>query len=95
MKFVQLVEFSSSRIDELRQLAPEAPQPENGSAQGFVCADRDNEGRYVVVAIFPSYEEAMRNSERPEVSEFAKKMAELTDGPPTYRNLDVIQEIPG
>jgi hypothetical protein len=94
MKFVQLVEFSTSRIDELRQLASEAPQPAGGSTQGFVCADRDNSGRYVVVAVFPSYEEAMQNSERPEVSEFAKRMAELCDGPPTYRNLDVVEEIP-
>jgi quinol monooxygenase YgiN len=93
MKFVQLVEFSSSRVDELRQLSQEVPRPEGGSVHGLVCGDRDNEGRFVVIAEFPSYEEAMRNSERPEVSDFAKRMAELCDGPPTYRNLDVIEEI--
>ena len=93
MKFVQLVEFSTSRVDELKQLAQEAPQPSQGSVRGLVCADRDNAGRYVVVAEFPSYEEAMENSQRPEVGEFAKRMAELCDGPPTYRNLDVVEDI--
>ena len=93
MKFVQLVEFSTSRVDELRQLTQEVPAPAQGSVRGMVCGDRDNPGRFVVVAEFPSYEEAMQNSERPEVGEFAKRMAELCDGPPTYRNLDVIDDI--
>ncbi len=93
MKFVQLVEFSTSRVDELRQLTQDVPQSSGGSVRGLVCADRDNTGRYIVVAEFASYEEAMENSERPEVSEFAKRMAELCDGPPTFRNLDVVEEI--
>ena len=95
MKFVQLVEFSTSRIDEMRQLSQEVPRPANGSVRGMVCADKDNAGRYLVVAEFPSYEEAMANSERPEVGEFAKRMAELCDEPPSYRNLDVLEEITG
>ena len=93
MRFVQLVEFSTNRIDEVRELTQEVPQPSGGSVRGLVCGDRDNPGRYVVVAEFPSYEEAMENSQRPEVSEFAKRMAELCDGPPTYRNLDVLDEV--
>ncbi len=93
MKFVQLVEFSTSRIEELRELAQNVPQPSGGSVRGLVCGDRDNPGRYVVVAEFPSYEEAMENSQKPEVGEFAKRMADLCDGPPTYRNLDVLEEI--
>ncbi len=93
MKFVQLVEFSTSRIEELRKLAQDVPQSLGGNVRGMVCGDRDNPGRYVVVAEFPSYEEAMENSQRPEVSDFAQRMAELCDGPPTYRNLDVLEDI--
>ena len=93
MRFVQLVEFSTSRVDELRQLSQDVPQPTSGSVRALVCADRDNAGRYVVVAEFPSYEDAMENSQRPEVTEFAKRMAELCDGPPTYRNLDVVEDV--
>ena len=93
MRFVQLVEFSTSRVDELWQLAQEVPRPSEGTVRGMLCGDRDNPGRFVVVAEFASYEEAMQNSQRPEVSEFAARMAELCDGPPTFRNLDVLDDI--
>jgi hypothetical protein len=33
----------------------------------------------------------MENSNRPDTSEFAAKMAKLCDGPPKYYNLDVIR----
>ncbi len=93
MKFVQLVEFSTSRVDELRELSQDVPQIAGTRVKGMVCGDRDNPGRFVIVAEFPSYEEAMENSQRPETTEFAARMAELCDGPPTFRNLDVIEEI--
>jgi hypothetical protein len=31
----------------------------------------------------------MENSRRPDTSEFAEQLANLCDGPPTFRNLDV------
>ena len=94
MSFVQLVEFSTSRIDEVIKLAEEmrAQNPEAArSVRVLACADRDRPNQYVTVAEFPSYEAAMENSNRPEVSQFAAKMAEICDGPPTFRNLDVRQ----
>ena len=33
----------------------------------------------------------MKNSEDPRTTEFAEKMAELTDAPPVFRNLDVVR----
>ena len=47
---------------------------------------------YVQIVEFPSYEEAMANSELPETGEFAAKLATLCDAPPTFRNLDVTRE---
>ena len=38
---------------------------------------------------FPSYEEAMANSSLPETGAFAERLAQLCDGPPSFRNLDV------
>ena len=38
------------------------------------------------------YEAAMENSNRPETAEFAAQLAQLCDGPPTFRNLDVTRE---
>lgn len=95
MEFVQIVEFSTSRIDEVRKLSDDfqaqmGEDPGGAGSRAVITADRDTPGRYLVIAQFPSYEEAMANSNRPEVSAFAQAMAELCDGPPTFRNLDVI-----
>ena len=94
MAFVQIIEFTTTRFDDMRKLfdeirsvaAPQAP------GRGMVCADRDQPNRYMTIVEFPSYEEAMGNSERPETTAMAERMAALCDGPPTFRNLDV-QEV--
>jgi hypothetical protein len=46
----------------------------------------------VQIVEFPSYEEAMANSDLPETTELAAKLASFCDGPPTFRNLDVIRD---
>ena len=38
---------------------------------------------------FPSYEDAIANSELPETAFFAEKLRALCDGRPLFRNLDV------
>jgi hypothetical protein len=90
--FVQIIEFRTSRIDELEALSDEYRDRRAGATfvRGLVTADRDHEGVYRTIVEFPSHEEAMANSQRPETGEFAAKMAELCDGPPTFYNLDVI-----
>ena len=96
MKFVQIVEFKTSKIDEMQAEAASYQQGGGGGAgRGTICADRDNPGTYLVIAEFDSYEAAMANSEAAETQALAAKMAELSDGPATYRNLDVIEEIGG
>jgi hypothetical protein len=55
-------------------------------------ADRDNAGRYLQIVFFDSYESAMENSDLPVTQEFAQKMMALSDGPPTFHNLDVVEE---
>jgi quinol monooxygenase YgiN len=95
MKFVQTIAYTSSQEDALRAMS-EDWDSQNQDAQGFlgfkVLKDRDRENAYMVVAEFESYELAMENSARPETDAFAKKMAELTDGPPAFGNYDVIEE---
>ena len=96
MAFVQIIEFSSSRIEEMRQILEEfrARRAETGGpapVRATFCADRDNPGRYFNLVEFASYEEAMENSSRPDTSEMAQRMAELMDGPPTFHNLDVVE----
>ena len=53
---------------------------------------RERPGTYLTIVEFESYDSAMENSNRPETSDFAAKMAALCDGPPVFRNLDVMWE---
>jgi hypothetical protein len=89
--FVQIIEWKTSRIDEVEQLNEEWRErfPDMGPTRILVGADRDNPNSYVTVVEFESYEAAMKNSEDPATSEFADRMAKLCDGPPTFHNLDV------
>ena len=89
--FVQIIEYQTSRYDEIRALIDKyRDQLNQGTARRVVsCADRDRPGFYFTVAEFDSYESAMENSNRPETHEFAQQMAALGDGPATFRTLDV------
>ena len=96
MQFVQIVEFKTSNIDAMRERGRQYEQETGGgSARAIVCEDRDNPGTYLIIATFDSYEEAMENSEAPETQALAADMASLSDGPPTFRNLDLLEELGG
>ena len=89
--FVQIIEWKTSRIDDVEKLNQEWRErfPQMGPTRILVAADRDNEGSYVTIVEFSSYEAAMENSADPATSEFAERMAALCDGPPSFHNLDV------
>lgn len=94
-RFVQIIEFRTSRIEEIEELGrPSRTEGRTAPTFGRIVAtaDRDNPGTYLTIVEFESYESAMENSNRPETSEFAAKMAALCDGPPVFRNLDVLWE---
>ncbi|MFP3461862.1 hypothetical protein R5O87_13510 [Arthrobacter globiformis] len=96
--FVQIIEFQTSRIEEIESLGRPS-RTEGTTAPTFrrisATADRDRPGTYFTIVEFDSYESAMENSNRPETSDFAAKMAALCDGPPVFRNLDVMWEDTG
>ena len=58
--------------------------------RSVLCEDRDDQGRYINVVFFDSYEAAMENSAMPETTALSKMMAEFADGPPTFYNLDIV-----
>ncbi len=89
--FVQIIEMKTSRVDEVDALIDElrssgAPMP---MVRATMAADRDRPGYYLNIIEFESYEQAMENSNRPETTEMAGKMAALCDEPPRFYNLDV------
>jgi hypothetical protein len=92
--FVQIIEFQTSKPDEVRALGEEFRKSREAAEGGspvrmMACADRDKPGHYFNIVEFASYEEAMANSERADTTEFATRMMELCDGPTTFRNLDL------
>ena len=95
MKFVQLIEFETKDIDAFNRTLDEWLAKTTGvrtptkATQG---RDRDNPDTYIHIVEFPSYKEAMENSNRPETAEFAAQLEKLCEGPPAFRNLDVTRE---
>jgi len=95
MKFVQIIEFQTSRIDEMLALDAQWQAATTGKRSATavsITEDRDRPNFYVWMIEFPSYEDAMRNSALPETQDFAKRLMALADGPPTFRNLDVVEQ---
>jgi hypothetical protein len=95
MGFVQIIEFKSSKIEEMLALGKEweaAAGAARKPTRIVMCGDRDNPGQYMNIVFFDSYEEAMENSKLPQTQEFSQKMMALGDGPPKFYNLDVIDD---
>jgi hypothetical protein len=94
VKFIQLIEFKTGDIDAFNKMLDEWTAKTSGirtATRGMQCQDRDSERTYINIVEFPSYEAAMENSNHPETAEFAAQLAKLCDGPPTFRNLDLLR----
>lgn len=92
---VQVIEFQTSKIDEIQNVTEEMlaqRSPDFTARRGLIAEDRDTPGRYFNIVFFDSYESAMKNSELPIVQSYSAKMAALTDGGPTFYNLNVIDD---
>jgi hypothetical protein len=95
MAFIQIIEFETDRIDEGRKFVDEyraATEGKRTATRGVLTEDRDNPGHYVNIIFFPSYEEAMKNSELPETQELSGKLMSIGKGEPKFYNLDVIDD---
>jgi quinol monooxygenase YgiN len=93
MPFIQLIEITSSRVSEIEALTEEWRAQTEGqrtAMRATLTQDRDRPGAYIQIVQFGSYEDAMANSSLPATTAFAKRLAALCDGPPVFRNLDVI-----
>ena len=90
--FLQLIEFHARDLDGFGRIVEdwrERMGRETTARWGVVAADRDRAGTYVEIVAFPDHASAMRNSEHPVTSDFAKRMQEVTEGETSFRNLDV------
>ena len=95
MPFVQLIEFQTERIEDFNAAVDEwlrSSEDWRTPSRGLQTKDRDRPNTYLQIIEFPSYEQAMENSARPETAAMAERLAALCAGPPTFRNLDVVRE---
>ena len=95
MKFAQIIEFKTRRLDEFNANLDAWMAKSDGHRiphRAVLRADRDSENCYLLMVEFESYEKAMENSERAETGEFAAFLSGLSDSPLTFRNLDVLRE---
>ncbi|WP_344463657.1 hypothetical protein [Kitasatospora kazusensis] len=95
MTFVQIIEYETTRAAEMDQLMDEwltATEGKRTASHGMLMHDRDKPAHYVNIVEFPSYEQAMRNSELPETQQISGRMQELCTGEPTYTNLEVLRD---
>jgi hypothetical protein len=94
--FLQAIIYSTTRFDEFAAAAKAHRDRMSGSdgpapTRLVITRNRDEANGYVTLIGFASYEEAMANSNRPETAEFAALMMSFCDGPPAFRNLDVLE----
>jgi len=95
MKFTQIIDFSTSRIDEFNtnlDVWMTATEGNRIPHRAVLRRDRDAAHQYSLMVEFASHEAGMENSSRPTTAEFASFLAAICDAPPTFRNLDVLRE---
>ncbi|MFF5446014.1 ester cyclase [Streptomyces sp. NPDC012888] len=95
MTFVQIIDYKTRRYDDLSDLLDRYVAQSQGRrtvTHSLIGKDRDDEEHFVDVVEFPSYEEAMRNSQLPETDRMFQEMVSLCDGMPKFTNLDVVRD---
>src|SRR3954453_3305696 len=95
MRFCQIIEFSTDRIDEFSSRLDAWKGRTEGKRiplRATLSRDRDAGGRYLLTVEFVSFEQGMENSNRPETAEFASFLAELSNSSLTFRNLDLLRD---
>ena len=95
MKFIQIIEYTTTKPDEAQAALDEFLAATGGNRANTwarVTTDRDRPNVYLNIVEFPSYEEAMANSNLPETNEFGQKQATLLDGPMAFTDLDVVED---
>ncbi|WP_282696307.1 ester cyclase [Streptomyces sp. CC208A] len=95
MTFVQVIDCKTSRADELNGLMDawiEATQGKRTATHSIVGRDRADSTHVMEIVEFPSYEEAMKNSNLPETDRIFREMVALCDGEPSFTDLDVMRD---
>ncbi|MEU6260803.1 ester cyclase [Streptomyces sp. NPDC047043] len=95
MTFVQLIDCRTSRFDDINRLMDawvEQTRGKRTATHAMVGKDHSDASHFIEIVEFPSYEEAMRNSNLPETDKIFREMVALCDEMPTFTDLDVVRD---
>jgi hypothetical protein len=95
MAFVQIIEFRTSDIEGVRRIDEEWRRATEGRRtvrRELLARDHSDPDRYFAVVFFDSYEEAMANSSLPETKTSAEQYMKVSDGPPVFHDLDILED---
>ena len=95
MTFVQIIDCRTSRFDDINRLMDtwvEQTKGKRTATHAVVGKDHSDASHFIEIVEFPSYEEAMRNSNLPETDKIFREMVALCDEMPTFTDLDVVRD---
>jgi len=95
MAFMQIIEFRTSDTERARQVDDNwwrATEGKRTVRREIIARDHSDPDRCFAVVFFDSYESAMKNSGLPETQAAAEQYAKLSDSPPVFYDLDVIDD---
>ncbi|WP_415949063.1 ester cyclase [Streptomyces sp. KLOTTS4A1] len=95
MTFMQVIDCKTSSPEELNRLMDDwvvATQGKRTATHSIVGRDRADSTHVVEIVEFPSYEEAMKNSNLPETDRIFREMVALCQGEPSFTDLDVVRD---
>jgi quinol monooxygenase YgiN len=90
--FIQLIEYETNDVEAVQKAILKFREEHPGVmtfTTSRVAEDRDKPGTYISIVEFPSYEEAMKQSNHPALSEFVQSMGPELMTNQRFRNLDV------
>jgi steroid delta-isomerase-like uncharacterized protein len=95
MTFVQIIDCKTDRVDDMNRLLDKWVEQTHGkrtATHATVATDRADSHHVIEIVEFPSYEEAMRQSNLPETNRIFEEMVALCEMPPTFTDLDVVRD---
>jgi len=95
MAFVQIIEFRTTDIDRARQINDDwwhATEGKRTVRRELLARDRSDPSRCFAVVFFDSFESAMENSGLPETQASAQEYRKMSDGPPVFYDLEVVED---
>lgn len=93
--FVQIIDFHTSDIERVRQVNEDWRRATEGKRtirRELLARDHSDPSRYFAVVFFDSCESAMGNSNLPETMAAAVQYMKMSDSPPVFHDLDILED---